>query len=438
MNILFVYPSQLRYGAKKFRSNILGKLILSYMSPPYLDFQSLNSVTPDKHTIEFVSEEYNDVDYDSEYDLIGITAGTQNAMRAYEIADEFRKRGPKVVLGGWHFSAIPEEAIQHADSVVVGEAEETWPQLLKDFENNNLKPIYRQSRPVDLSKIPIKKNDSLKKHGFNTFIQATRGCPFGCKYCSITNTDYWHVFRTRPIEYVIDELRTMPHKLVAFGDSSLTIDLKYTKQLFREMKELNKIFDCDGNIHMLSKDDELLKLASEAGCIQWKCGFETLNPKNIKEYCSKSKSPMNYKKTIEKINDYGMNVIGNFMFGFDNDTRDTFKTTLDVLYEWNLIVSNFFILTPFPGTPIYNQLEREKRIFHKDWSKYDMSNVVFQPKNMTPEELRNGLVSLYKEYYQTERSIKRSLNSFRVGFYPFIYGTWFNIYFSQVLRKSYH
>ena len=178
MRILFVYPSALTYGKQKIRSSFLDKLISGYMSPPFLDFQSLSSVTPKKHSFNFVSEEYNEINFDEEYDLVGITSGTQNALRAYEIADEFRRKGGKVVLGGWHISALPVEAIQHADSVVIGEAEETWPKLLEDLENDKLKSYYRQEKPVDLSKIPLKKIDIMKKTWFHYFRSSYTGLPF--------------------------------------------------------------------------------------------------------------------------------------------------------------------------------------------------------------------------------------------------------------------
>ncbi|RLF51127.1 MAG: B12-binding domain-containing radical SAM protein [Thermoplasmata archaeon] len=435
MNILFIYPSSLTYGRQKFSASLPGRLILRYVSPPFLDFQFLSLVTPDKHSINLVSEEYTSIDYEGEYDLVGITAGTQNVIRAYEIADEFRRRGTKVVMGGWHASSLPMEAKQHADSVVIGEAEETWPQLLKDFENGKLKPFYKQERPVDLKKLPLVDENKIKKHGFATFIQATRGCPYGCKYCSITNTEHWRVFRTRPIEHVIDELRKIPQKFICFGDSSLTINVKYTKQLFYEMRDLNKKFSADGNIQVLGRDDELLKLAAEAGCIHWVSGFESINPKNIDEFCNKTKQSSDYKKAIKKIKDYGMELYANFMFGFDNDTKDSFKQTLDAIYDWDLTHPNFFILTPYPNTPICHQLEKEGRILTRDWSLYNLHNVVFQPKNMTPEELKEGTLNLFYEFYSTKNVIEKAIKSSKIGFYPFVFSAITNLYFSWTLLK---
>lgn len=437
MNLLFVYPSALSYGEHNIRSSLSGKLFLRYMAYPFLDFQYLYLVTPERHNFDYVSETFNEIDFSGDYDIVGITAGTQQINRAYEIADEFRKHGKTVVLGGWHVSALPEEAKEHADSVVIGEGEESWPKLLKDFENKRLKPFYQQDRPVNLSKLPKRNSKKIKTYGINAFVQSSRGCSFRCKYCSITNTEHWRVYRTRPVEQVIEELSSMPQKLISFSESSLTINKKHTKELFREMKNLNKKFSCNGNIKILSEDDELLKLAADAGCIHWLCGFESINHKNIDEFCNTTKKCKDYKRAIKKIKDYGMDIFGNFIFGFDNDRINVFEDTLNVLYDWDLNIGNFYILTPFPGTPLYDKLDSEGRIFNKDWSLYNFLNAVFKPKYMTPEELEGGLEYMYKNFYSSKNALKRGIKSFKIGLYPFVYTFTTNLYFSLNVRNKY-
>ncbi len=435
MKILFVYPSSVTYGSYKYKSNLWGKILLSYNSPPYLDFQMLYLTTPEKHTIEYISEDFNEIDYEEKYDLVGISCGTKNAIRAYEIADEFRNRNTKVVLGGWHPSILPNEAKQHADSVVVGEAEETWPKLLKDLENNKLKPIYRQEKPVDLSKLPIRKGSVLKRKGFFSYVQTSRGCPNKCKFCCITNTEHWRVYRKRPIDDIIEELQEVPQKFIHLADPSSTLDINYTKELFKRMKDLNKRFSCNANVNVLGKDEEIIKLARDAGCLHFQCGFESIREMNLDEFCSKAKKREDNAKTIKKVHDHGVEIYGNFVFGFDYDTKSIFNDTLNEIYDWGLNLANFSILTPFPGTPLYTTLKNEGRVFDEDWSKYDLHHVVFQPKNMTPEELLHGTEQAYRDYFSVSSSLKRMSRSFKVGFYPFVFLSAANYFLYRCMKK---
>ena len=435
MKILFVYPSNLTYGSYKFKSNLLGKILISYNSPPYLDFQMLRITTPEKHTIEYISEDFNKIDYEKEFDLVGISCGTLNANRAYEIADEFKNRDTKVVLGGWHPSILPNEALQHADSVVVGEAEETWPILLNDLENKKLKTIYRQEKPVDLSKLPIRKGDFIKRHGFLGFVQTSRGCPNKCKFCCITNTEHWRVYRKRPIDDVICEIKETPQKFIHLADSSSTLDINYTKELFKKMKDLNKKFSCNANFSILRKDEELIKLARDAGCLHFQCGFESIHEKNLNEFCTKKKKEKDNAKTIKRIHDNGIEIYGNFVFGFDYDTKSIFNDTLDEINDWGLNLANFSILTPFPGTPLYETLKKEGRILNENWSNYDLHHVVFKPKNMTPEELLHGTEQAYRDYFSVSNSIERLKRSFSVGFYPFIFLSTTNFFLFRSTKK---
>ena len=348
---------------------------------------------------------------------MGITTVTCLANIAYEIADSFRRRAVPVVIGGWHASALPDEAKQHADAVVIGEAEEIWPQLLKDVESGKLRPFYKPERPVDISKLSSLYN--VYPRELSLGIQATRGCVYGCRFCSITNMKYRKVYRKRPISDVIKEIRKTS-KVFAFQDATLTIDLKYTKELFRNMIGLNKKFVAMGNIHILGRDDELLKLASEAGCIAWQIGFESISQKSLDSVGKKENKVKKFPEWIKKIQDYGMAVEGSFIFGFDYDTLDIFAKTDEFIRKNNLKMAYANILTPYPGTPIYTQFEREGRILTKDWSKYDGHNyVVFKPRNMTPEELLINVRELEENWHKTLRSAGRIIKSINFGIYNF-------------------
>ncbi len=420
MKILFIDPEKKNSKGKKYNRNQLFYLIYSrYFAfrRPFA-FSILAALTPKNYEISVIQGGIDEIDFDKNYDLVGLTTTTVLANIAYKIADEFRSRGVTVVIGGWHASALPEEAKQYADSVVIGEADETWPQLLKDFENGKLKPFYRPECPVNLEKIPRAKNVYPRENTIG--IHATRGCPNGCEFCSITNMKFRRYYRMRPVKDVIEEIRSSTNKTFSFQDASITTNHKYTKTLFKEMKPLNKKFSTMGNIHDL-EDEELLKAASEAGCYTWIIGFESINQKSLDSINKKKNKVKDFSKIIKKIQDYGMAVEGSFIFGFDFDTIDIFDETDDFIRKNNLKMPYLDVLTPFPGTPIFERFKREGRILSKDWSKYDGHNyVVYQPKLMSPEILLSKTQEIEKRWHTKHRSIERITKNIRFGFNNFI------------------
>ena len=398
-----------------------------------LEFKPINlpliaTLTPKKHFIEI--KEYHrldDIDYNVDFDLIGFSCTTLNCLEAYKIADEFRRRGKTVVLGGCHPSALPDEAKEHADSVVVGEAEYLWLELLKDFEEKKLKPFYRQDRVVNPKDIPKLAYSFSKKKTFVAGIQTSRGCPVGCEFCAITNQRFGRIFRKRPVENVIDEIKTMPQKFINFHDSSFTIDKNYTKSLFKEMKGLNKIFRCWMNADIPLEDEEFLKFATEAGCVAIEIGFESISQDTLNTIGKKTNRAQYYKQMIKKIHDYGIATGGTFVFGFDNDKKDVFKNVLDFINSSDLDIPRYAILTPFPGTKLFERLEREGRIFDKDWTKYDFGNVVFHPKHMTAEELKSGYYSLAQDVHCFPQVVKRILRYSKLKPSSWLWKTVYNI-----------
>lgn len=381
-----------------------------------LTLRELAALTPKRHEViiaDSIKSISRDINFNGIYDLVGISCShTYKVLEAYEIADEFRRRGVTVVLGGWHASGLPNEAKQHADSVVIGEAEETWPQLLKDLEEKKLKSFYRNENPVDLKLMPKYNNyEFCDRFG----LEATRYCPMGCNYCFITNSQWGNTFRKRPVNDVIEEIKSINRKFFSFVDSSLTIDVNYTKMLFKEVKHLNKKFNAAGNIGPLRKNEELLKLASEAGCESWLVGFESISQKSIEEAGKNSNTVEDYRSAVKKIHDYGMFVVGNFMFGFDSDTLAIFDETIDMAKKIEIDVLDVFILTPFPNTPLYKRLDGEGRIFTKDWSKYDFIHVVFQPKQMSIDQLYENSKRVYKELYSYSNILKRGARAIKLN-----------------------
>lgn len=398
MNILFVQP-HLSEMQPSFRMRFLGRAFNKFFAPP-LTLEQLYAITPEDHEVEIIDERIGKkINYDNHYDLVGITAFTAYVDRAYEIADNFKKRGIKVVLGGYHPSAVPEEAKQHADSVVIGEAEYTWPQVLNDAKNDSLKPFYIADRVVGQNDIPPARRDQTGSNYLFAAVQASRGCANRCEFCAISNMKYGAIVRKRPVDHVIGEIKTISQKHFHFYDPSLTLHPAYSKSLFKEMKGLNKKFTCNGNVDTLYKDEELLKLASEAGCTKWYIGFESFSQKNIDQLGKKTNKVEEYAPAIKKIRDYGMDIIGLFMFGLDYDTPDVFDLTLNAINDLELDVANFSILTPYPGTPLYDRLDKEGRIISKNWSKYSWDKVVIKPKGMSSEELLQGALKIKKDFY---------------------------------------
>jgi radical SAM superfamily enzyme YgiQ (UPF0313 family) len=435
MKILFVSPLHIDKEYNFFNRYILR--IIGSTDVKKLHFPTLAAVTPKKHTIETIEAGIKDINFDKKYDLVGISSLTSTSQLAYKIADEFRKHGTFVVIGGWHASALPEEAKQHADAVVIGEADETWPQLLKDYEEGKVKPLYEIQRPVDLNLLPPPRNDIYPK-GTKIAIRASRGCPNQCEFCSIRSMKYRNIFRTRNIKEVIEDIKNFTDKSFVFWDNSLTINIKYTKQLFREIKEndLNKKFVAMGNTNILAKDEELLKLAKEAGCVAWWIGFESISQETLKNIGKNTNKVEQYAQAIKNIHDHGMWITGWFVFGFDTDTIDVFDKTDEFVKKNDIDIPEALILTPFPGTPLYKRYDEQNRILTKDWNKYDAKHVVFQPKNMTPEKLLESTIKLHKEWYNTSNIIRRTIKSAKFGLAPFINAPTRNYY--ERIRRPKH
>ncbi|UCD14045.1 MAG: B12-binding domain-containing radical SAM protein [Thermoplasmatales archaeon] len=415
MNILIIENTWM--GGSKY--GFFEKTLLTAFSIlPTLYARKLAAITPKKHSVNVLTERYSKINFDEPYDIVNINFTTSTTPRAYEIADKFREKGTTVVLSGPHPSVLPEEAKQHGDSVLLGWGELNWLQLLKDFENNELKPFYQ---PIKYDKSVHIPPTNIQLPGFviTGAIEATRGCPYKCDFCPETNLPGGSQFYARPVDDVIAEIKSMPQKTLMFYDTSLTIKPDYSKSLFKEMKGLHKKFFCNGNVDELARDVELVKLSKEAGCVSWLIGFESISQETIDKVGKKTNKVMEYFQAVKNVHDNGMAVVGCFMFGFDNDKKNVFDETLKAIKELEIDVADFCVLTPFPGTPLFNRLDKEGRILTKDWTKYTMKNVVFEPKNMTAEELLNGVKKMYYEFYSNPYTVKRIVRSLRLGLYPF-------------------
>jgi len=334
------------------------------------------------------------------------------ALRAYEIADEFRKRGVTVVLGGNHPTALPEEAKQHADAVVIGEAEVTWPQLLEDFEKGQLQSFYKSGKIISPEKIPTPRRDLIKRKFTMDGLLIRRGCPNHCEFCTVTSLFNEEI---KPIEQVLNEIKNIDAKEIFIYDQNFTGDMNFVKQLLKEFKGFNKKWLANGTINVLGENDEFLKLAQEANIYYWYIGFESFSQRSLNGANKKQNKVENYVSAIKKIKDYGMIINGSFMFGFDEDTTDIFETTSKKIDRLGIDMAEFHIITPFPGTALYRRLKEEGRLLSENWSKYTTATVVFEPKKMSVSELFEGTRNVAKNFYTIPKIIKRSFHALEMS-----------------------
>lgn len=383
--------------------------LLSKFTYPALTLKQLAAITPKEHDVDVVDERFEIIDFSKGYDVVGISCLTYNSLRGYEVAREFKKRGAVVVFGGYHASLLPDEAIQHADCVVIGEGENKWPQVLQDIQKGCLKKFYRTDELVAPEDIPAADHMVGTYNIFSEPLQATRGCPTGCEFCAMQIVEGPR-FRGRPVDHVIEEIASISTKSIFFCDASSTISPPYQKSLFKAMVPLQKNVECWGNINVLAKDDEFLKLASEAGVFNWYVGIESISQEVIDAAGKTTNKVENYGEAIRKVHDYGMMVTGFFMFGFDFDTLDTFDKTLQAMYQLDLDEVSFSVVTPYPGTRLYQRYDKEGRIICKDWSKYHEGHVNYTMTNLTKEQLHKGMRRMAMEYYSYPNIIKRSFS----------------------------
>lgn len=378
---------------------------------PPLNLAIVAALTPEDWEIRIVDENLEDVDTSLDVDLVGITAMTALAPRAYQIADAFRARGVKVVLGGIHPTAVPEEAAQHADAVVIGEAEATWPQLIKDFQAGRLQPFYRPARYPSLEGLSPARRQLLNtsRYLLPSTVYTTRGCPFACSFCSVT-TFFGHTYRFRPVEEVVREISTLSSKLVAFVDDNIIGNLRYARQLFKALIPHKITWFSQGSLN-IAKHPDLLDLARESGCIGLFIGFESLSPATLKEVHKRQNQVEEYEQAIATIHRHGLSIEGAFVFGFDQDDESVFERTVNFARRNKLEAAQFAILTPYPGTPLYAEMEKQGRIFDRNWAHYDVSHVVFEPRGMSAKTLQEGRNWAWKEFYSL-RSIAGRLGLF--------------------------
>lgn len=385
--LLLIYPATHKLGWAR------------YFQLPSHSLQMVAAATPPHWEVVLADEVHDDVPFDGAFDLVGITAMTHQAVRAYEIADRFRARGVPVVLGGIHPTVLPDEALEHADAVVIGEAEPVWADLLDDLLAGGLRSLYRAPVPTgDLLVAPWPRREILAGRRYLTTqtVQASRGCPYDCSFCTVTPY-FGRSFRYRDPADILAEIRSFNRKLVVFLDDNLLGDPAKARPILRGLAEMNVRWGSQTNLRF-AEDPELLKLVADSGCIGLFVGIESV----VGAHANMAKSGStrhSQADLMKRVRDAGIILETSIIFGFDDHDESVFETTVRFLEECSPSVPTFHILTPYPGTALFRQFQDEGRLLTTDWSRYDHSTVVFRPRLMSPERLHRGWLEARREAY---------------------------------------
>ncbi len=358
--------------------------------------------------LTLIDEGIADVPDRLDVDLVGITVITGTAPRAYELAARFRSQGAAVVLGGPHVTLVPDDAAPHADAVVVGYAEQTWPRLLRDFVAGQLRPRYDQAPNLDLAGQPFARRDLLptRRYMTNAVFEATRGCVHNCDFCVVPSAWGRKPYQ-KPVADVVADIRQLGKRRLIFVDLNLIADRAYALSLFRALTPLNVQWYGLSTV-LLADDAELLAAAADSGCRGLLMGLESISPANLRASRKGFNTPDDYARVVERLHANGIALQGCFVFGLDGDEPDVFLKTARFAVEAKIDLPRFAIVTPFPNTGLYNRLNGEGRILTRDWSLYDGQHVVFRPKRMTVDQLRDGTEAAWKHAYSV-RSIAARL-----------------------------
>jgi len=398
---------------------------------PKLSLPTIAAYTPDHWDVDLVDEAVEDIDFDDPCDMVGLSIMTCYAPRAYEIAREFRKRGKTVVMGGVHPTYCPDEALRYADAIVCGEAEELWPRLVADYEAGTMQRMYKMTSFPALERYKSPRVELLSPDAYMTrqCSFTTRGCHFDCEFCSVSPFN-GKTTRRRPVEEVITELQNVRRwihselverirdeplwkafilslrirvgiedgSIVAFVDDLHNSNRAYCRELWTALKPLKIKWGCQSTL-FLADDEDMVKLAAESGCVSVFVGLESLDEDCLDETNKPFNRVHKFSQEIKMFHDYGIMVNPGIVFGFDNDDEAVFERAVDFLTKNRVELAYFNVLTPLPGTALFNRYKNAGRIFDWDWSKYDGKHVVYQPSRMTPEQLQEGFYWANHQFY---------------------------------------
>lgn len=417
---------------------------LPLLGYPAISLPMIAAITPDSFDVRLVDCTFETVPYDEPCDLALIVGQTHHMPSAYTICAELKKRGVTTILGGMHVTALPEEGLSHADVLILHEGESVWQQLLDDFSNGTLQKTY-DGGPVDLATLPPIRRDLFNQKFYHPgeIIETTRGCPVGCKFCAVKDF-FGSKFRTRPPEAIKKELldlfgprppqanwknwlskhwhKDIPYfienRLLYVMDSNFISEPTHARAVLQVLKECDIRWYGHASFNLI-RDPEMLDLMAESGCMSMNIGFESLNQTNINNMGKIPNKVDQYAECIKALHDRDIGVMGTFIVGFDDDTPQVFDELADFILENQLETAFTLIMTPLPGTDVFDQMDAENRITSKDWGDYEHGTVTFKPKNMTARELHQGMRHVWKRVYSLKGIWQRILKKPRIR--PFFF-----------------
>jgi radical SAM superfamily enzyme YgiQ (UPF0313 family) len=366
---------------------------------PQIALPIVAALTPEDFEVSIVEEEYEIIDYEADCDVVGISIMTANAARGYAIGREFRNRGKTVIFGGIHPSVMPDEALEHGDAVVIGEAEDCWEQVLRDWEHGCLEGKYTSALTGNLGEYSLPRRDLMNKNSPFKIkpVITSRGCPHECEFCSSTRV-FGKKVRHLPVNDVVRDIERTGGERFYFVDENIIGDPDYSIKLFRALIPLKIKWIGQATIS-ISRRAELLKLAVESGCQGMCFGLESVSENQLRKLRKSIKSIEENEEAIRIIRDHGIYFHPSIVFGFDSDTVEVFDHTLEFLNRNKIASASFNILTPYPGTRLFEQLQEEERLLTTDWDYYDHGTVVFKPKNMSPQRLAEERLRVRREFF---------------------------------------
>ncbi|HNP32705.1 MAG TPA: radical SAM protein [Flavobacterium sp.] len=384
---------------------------IKYSLFPPLGLATLAAYLSDDDEIDLQDQHVEVLNINDQPDLVIIQVYITNAYRAYKIADHYRSIGSYVILGGLHVTSLPEEAEAHADSIFLGPGEETFPEFLKDFKNKTPKKRYFSSVRT-LNNIPPIRRDLIKRERYlvPNSIVVTRGCPHHCNFCyKDAFFEGGKTFYTQLVDDALAEIDRLPGKHLYFLDDHLLGNAKFATELFDGMKGMNRVFQGAATVDSILRGN-LIEKAADAGLRSLFVGFETFSPENLKQSNKKQNLEKDYVKAVNRLHSLGIMINGSFVFGLDEDDNDVFKRTVDWAIKNSITTSTYHVLTPYPGTKLFADLDNQGRILTRNWDLYDTRNVVYQTKNISAEDLKKGYDWAYKEFYSWSNIFEASMN----------------------------
>jgi radical SAM superfamily enzyme YgiQ (UPF0313 family) len=417
LKLLFILPA---IGKKE------GEKYIGTWKMEPLTIAVLKALTPDDIETCFFDDRIENIDYDFPADLVAISVETYTASRAYKIARKFREKGKPVIMGGYHITAAPNEAGEYADSIITGNAEGIWTEIIGDFRSGNLKPRYDGVRGA-VPQNPDRSIYSDKKYLPLTLIETGRGCPHSCEFCAITSY-YCGKYTSRPIDDIVNEIKSAKHKIVFFVDDNIMADRQHLLEICKAITPLKIKWTSQVSLSV-ARDDELLLAMKKSGCQVVLIGFESLQKSNLDQmHKSWSYKLGERDEMIKKIHKMGIGIYATFVFGFDFDEFESFDETLDFAMKHKFFFAAFNHLLPFPETPLYNRLEEEERMIIKKWwlkDDYKYGDIPYQPMKIEPAALRDYCASARRKFFSPINILKRGLASILRNPNPVITGIFF-------------